>query len=200
MAREDGQKEAALLHARLVVLEHSLGPFFRGIQACTRMVRCSQALSFGLRLSVPMPPVARMEGRLSATGSNSGPGRADMALRDLRTVLADVLEGAVVQVKSFESKQRCAVETRALGNAFDLLQSEDFDSANSQSPQLLAGIVRTEGQVAAHLRRFVVHVAAKIEQTLAEPDVWGLWWNSSMEGVSEAVRDIATYFEAAVTR
>lgn len=200
MAREDGRKEAALLQARLVVLEHSLGPFFRGIQACTRMVRCSQALSFGLRLSVPMPPVARMEGRLSATGSDIGPGRAEMALRDLRAVLADVLEGAVVQVKSFESKQRCPVET--LGNAFGLSQSEDQapESENVQNPQLLAGIVRTEGQVAAHLRRFVVHIAAAIEQTLAEPDVWGMWWNSSMEDVSETVRDIATYFEAAVLR
>lgn len=168
-----------------------------------RMVRCSQALSFGLRLSVPMPPVARMEGRLSAAGVDGGPGRAEMALRDLRAVLADVLEGAVVQLKSFESKQRCAVETRDLGNAVGLSQSEVHasDSGESQSPQLLLGVIAgTEGQVTAHLRRFVVHVAEKIEQTLAEPEVWGMWWNSEMEDVSEAVRDMATYFEAAVSR
>lgn len=195
VAREDGKREAKLFEARLVALERSLGPFFRGVQACTRMVRCSQTLSFGLRLSVPMPPVARMETRLPATGRG-----AELALREVRSALMEVLQGGVKQTNAFESKGRCAGESPAV----DLYDEGDEGQAsgplNDQSMHLLAGIAGAEKQLVADLRRFVEDIAARIETAMVDSDLWGMWWNSELEDVSEAVMDLVTYFEAAATR
>lgn len=202
VARQDGRKEAKLLEARLIGLERSLGPFFRGVQACMRMVKCSQTLAFGLRLSVPMPPVARMEGRLSGTGSGNAPGQAKVALRELRSILVDVLEGGVQHANAFLSSKQCAETTGASSNAHGLSESEGqvSDSGRCQTRQLLAGIVGTEKQLTANLHRLVADCAARVDGATAGPEVWGTWWDSRLANVSEDVRDLTKYFEAATQR
>lgn len=201
LAREDGHQEAKVLEAHLVALERSLGPFFRSVQACMRMVRCSQTLSFGLRLSVPMPPVARMEGRLPATGTSSRSGQPEVALRELRSVLMDVLEGGVEQANAFQPKERC-VGTAKDGDTggFSKSEGQTFDSGNDRTVQFLADLAGREKQLVADLRRFVADVAARVDKALTGPEVWGLWWDSQLADVSEAVRESAKYFEAAGDR
>lgn len=200
LARDDGHQEVKVLETHVVALERSLGPFFRGVHACMRMVRCSQTLNFGLRLSVPMPPVARMEGRLPAAGG-SRPGQPGVALRELRAVLMDVLEGGVRQADAFDNREECA-GAGIDGDADGLLSSDGQtpDAAKCQTSHVLAGLVDRETQLVADLRRFVAGVAAKVNGAMAEPEVWGLWWDSQLEEVSEAVRELATYFEAAGER
>lgn len=194
LAREDGLEEAKQLEANLTALERSLGPFFRGVQACMRMVRCSQTLSFGLRLSVPMPPVARMEGRLSG----SGPVREEVALRELRSVIMDVLQGGTELINTFQS------ETTAVdGDTRDLaeggVQASD-STGNCQTAQLLGDLARAEKQLIDDFRRFLAKAATRIDGGMKEPGVWGLWWESQVADVSEAVMDLVTYFEAGAQR
>ncbi|CAM9346800.1 unnamed protein product [Pylaiella littoralis] len=201
LAREDGHQEAKLLESHLVALEHSLGPFFRAVHACVRMVRCSQTLSFGLQLSVPMPPVARMEGRLSATGTSSRSGQPEMALRELRSVLMDVLEGGVEQANAFQLKVRCAGTTADDGNdGFSQNEGQASDKGNDRTAQFLADLAGREKQLVADLRRFMTDVAARVDEAVAGPEVWGLWWDSQLADVSEAVRELAEYFKAAGDR
>lgn len=200
LARDDGHQEAKVLEAHVRALERSLGPFFRGVHACMRMVRCSQTLNFGLRLSVPMPPVARMEGRLPAAGG-SRPGQPEVALRELRSVLMDVLEGGVRQASAFDNRDGCA----GVGSGDDAdgsFTSEvpTTDAVNGQTSHALADLVGRESQLVADLRRFVAGVAAKVNGVMMEPEVWGLWWDSQLAEVSEAVRELANYFEAAGER
>lgn len=201
VAREDGHQEAKLLESHLVALEHSLGPFFRAVHACVRMVRCSQTLSFGLRLSVPMPPVARMEGRLPAAGTSSRSGQPEMALRELRAVLMDVLEGGVEQANAFQLKDRCVgtAEDDDTGG-FSKSEGQTFDVGNDRTAQFLADLDIKEKQLVADLRRFVADVAAKVDEAMAEPEVWGLWWDSQLNDISDAVRESAEYFKAASDR
>lgn len=193
IAREDGLREAKLFEARLVALENSLGPFFCGVQACLRMVRCSQTLSFGLRLSVPMPPVARMEGGESATGSGT-----EASLREVRLVLADILEGGIEQTKTYGARKR-NIDTLAQTPPED---TDQFYHAGEGSPsRLLASIVRSEKQLAADLRRLIIEVAEKMDKAIeTDSDLWGMWWDSEMENTSDAMRDLAKYFEAAAYR
>lgn len=200
LARDDGHQEAKVLEAHVMALERSLGPFFRGVHSCMRMVRCSQTLNFGLRLSVPMPPVARMEGRLSAAGG-SPPGQPEVALRELRSVLMDVLEGGVRQISAFDNREGCAGAGSG-GDTDGFFQSEGqtTDAAKCPPSHALADLVGKETQLVADLRRFVAGVAAKVNGAMAEPDMWGLWWDSQLEEVSEAVRELAAYFEAAGER
>lgn len=201
LAREDGHQEAKLLESHLVALEHSLGPFFRAVHACVRMVRCSQTLSFGLRLSVPMPPVARMEGRLSATGTSSRSGQPEMALRELRSVLMDVLEGGVEQANAFQLKVRCAGTTADDGNdGFSQNEGQASDKGNDRTAQFLVDLADREKQLVADLRRFMTDVAARVDEAVAGPEVWGLWWDRQLADVSEAVRELAEYFKAAGDR
>lgn len=193
-AREDGHEEAKQLEANLTALEGSLGPFFRGVQACMRMVRCSQTLSFGLRLSVPMPPVARMEGRL---GSN-GPVGEEVALRELRSVVLDALQGGTELVNAFQSGTSavdCNTRAPAAG------EGQVFDSTgNCQTAQLLDGLAREEKQLAGDLRRFLAEGASRIDGGMKEPGICGLWWESQVKDLSEAVMKLAAYFEAAAER
>lgn len=195
LARGDGHQEAKLLEAHLIALERSLGPFFREVHACMRMVRCSQTLSFGLRLSVPMPPVARMEGRLATLGG-SQPKQPEVALRELRPVLVDVLEGGVRQAGAFDKREGCSGS--AGGGAF--FTNGGQSAAKSQTSYFLADLVGREKQLVAHLRGFVAAVAAKVNGAIAGPEVRGLWWDSQLAEVSEAVRELAKYFEAAGER
>lgn len=200
LARDDGHQEAKLLEAHVIALERSLGPFFRRVHACMRMVRCSQTLSFGLRLSVPMPPVARMEGRLPAAGG-SRPGQPEVALRELRSVLMDVLEGGVRQASAFDNREGCA--SAANGGDTDGSFASDgqtTDSGKCRTSHLLADLVGREAQLVADLRRFVAGVAAKVNGAMAGPDVWGLWWDSQLTEISEAMGELAKYFEAAGER
>ncbi|CAM9515573.1 unnamed protein product [Ectocarpus sp. 12 AP-2014] len=192
LARDDGHAEAKVLEAHLVALERSLSPFFHGVHACMRMVKCSQTLSFGLQLSVPMPPVARMEGRLPATGSGGLPGRAEVALRDLRSVVMDVLEGGMEQVNVLQLKERC-------GDTDSFLESggQASDSGGRQSMQSLADLAGTERRLVVDLRRFLAIVAARVEGVMVEPETWGFWWDSQLVDVSEALAEVARYFEAA---
>lgn len=194
LARQDGHEEAKHLEANLTALERSLGPFFRAVQACLRMVRCSQTLSFGLRLSVPMPPVARMEGRLSG----SGPVGEEVALRELRSVILDVLEGGTELVNSFQSET-----TGVGGDTRDLAEGEVQASdltGNCQTAQLLGGLARAEKQLIGDLRRFLAKYATRIDEAMNEPELWGLWWESQVTDLSEAVMKMATYFEAGAKR
>lgn len=167
-----------------------------------RMVKCSQTLSFGLRLSVPMPPVARMEGRLSAIDSNREPSRPEVALRELRSVLMDVLEGAVTQVNAFRSKKRASEVTGGGDKTPDFAESDGgfSGSEKSQAPQLLADIAIVEKNLTAYLRQFVADVAANINAAMVEPEMWGAWWNSQLKDVSEHVRDLTRYFETSTQR
>lgn len=201
LAREDGYEEAKLLEARLVALERSLGPFFRAVHACMRMIRCSQTLSFGLRLSVPMPPVARMEGRLAAVETSSRQGQPKFALRELRTVLMDVLDGGLGQIKALQTLKECA-ETEKSGEAAGSSESESQTSGagNSRTPQVLVDLVGRESQLVADLHRFIAGLATKINGVATEPEAWGLWWDSELQEVSEGVRKLAKFFEAAGDR
>lgn len=193
IAREDGLREAKIFEARLADLENSLGPFFCGVQACLRMVRCSQTLSFGLRLSVPMPPVARMEGGESAAGSGT-----EASLREVRLILADILKGGIEQTKTYGAR-KCNIDEVAP------ITPEDTDQfyhirEGSQS-RLLASIVRSEKQLAADLRCLITEVAEKVDKAIrTDSDLWGMWWNSELDDTSEAMRDLAKYFEAAAYR
>lgn len=197
LARDDGHQEAKVLEGHVMALERSLGPFFRRVHACMRMVRCSQTLNFGLRLSVPMPPVARMEGRLSAAGG-SLPGQPEVALRELRAVLMDVLDGGVRQTSAFDNREGCA--GAGSGDGFFPSESQTTDAAKCPTPHVLADLVGRETQLVAGLRRFVAGVAAKVNGAMAEREVWSLWWDSQLGEVSEAVRELATYFEASGER
>lgn len=194
LAREDGYEEAKELEANLTALERSLGPFFRGVQACTRMVRCSQTLSFGLRLSVPMPPVARMEGRLGG----SGPAREEVALRELRSVILDVLQRGTELVDAFRS-----ATTVVDGDTCDLAEGEGQASdstGNCQTAQLLVTLARAEKRLTGDLRRFLAEAASRIDGSMKGPGVWGLWWDSQVTDLPEAVMELATYFEAGAKR
>ena len=199
IARKDGLREAKVLESRLSALERSLGSFFRGVQACSRMVRCSQTLSFGLRLSVPMPPVARMEGGTSAIVSG-----AMVSLRDVRLILSDVVEGGIEQTQAFGAKKpdsntstSIKVELEDTGRVSDSGKGH----SHSHSPRLLAGIVRSEKQLVADLRRFIAEVTERINQAMMmDSGVWGFWWDSELEDTSDAVRGLAKYFEAAAHR
>lgn len=206
LAREDGRREARVLENRLVALNHALGPFFRRVESCLRMIKCSQALSFGLRLSVPMPPVARMEGRLKATGGSHARQQQSplLALRELRAVLADVLDGALDQSDTFgampssdgtEGCQRSTAENVEC-------ESHASESGNNLSPDLLlGGMASTEKHLAANLSRLVADLADRVDEAvMKQPEEWGLWWKSQLVGVSEVVRDMVEYFEAASER
>eukprot|EP00752_Nemacystus_decipiens_P017564 g15739.t1 len=140
------------------------------------------------------------KGRLSAAGG-SRPGMPEVALRELRSVLIDVLEGGVRQASALNNWEECAVEGSG-GGTDDFFPSEGrtTDAANGPTSQVLADLVGRETQLVAGLRRFVAGVAAKVNGAMAEPEVWGLWWDSRLEGVSEAVRELAIYFEAAGER
>lgn len=199
VARGDGHEEARSLEAQLTALERSLRPFFRGVQACMRMVRCSQTLSFGLRLSVPMPPVARMEGRLPPTGSGSGPGQAEVALRELRAVLMEALEEGVRQVNGFDFEKQFDGTAEAGSSTRGPLESERQGPGSTSTP-LLTGLAGTEKELVADLHRFVTAVAASIDRAMAGPEVWGIWWDSQLAGVTTAVEGLALYFEAASQR
>lgn len=202
LAREDGHQEAKLLESHLAALERSLGPFFRGVRSCIRMVKCSQTLSFGLRLSVPMPPVARMESRLHDSGNSTGRGQPDMALRELRSVLMDVLTGGARQVNAYQSTERragAAEDGDSGGDSEREGQSSDPSSCQDLQ-QSLVDLIGMEKQLVVNLRRFVADVAARVERAMAGPEVWGLWWNSHLEDVSKAVEKSARYFEAAGDR
>lgn len=200
LARDDGHHEAKLLEAHVIALQRSLGPFFRGVHACMRMVRCSQTLSFGLRLSVPMPPVARMEGRLLAAGG-SRPEQPEVALRELRSVLMDVLEGGVRQASAFDHQERCTGAANGDDtDGFFTSEGQATDSDKSQTAHLLANLVGREAQLVAYLRRFVAGLAARVNGAMAGPELWGLWWDSQLAEASEAVRELAKYFEAAGER
>lgn len=166
------------------------------------MIRCSQALSFGLHLSVPMPPVARMEGRLKPTaGSSHVRQESPVALGELRSVLADVLDGAVEQSDVFgamQSSRGTADDSNA--TEFAECESHTSEATNNFTPHLLAGLAKTEKQLSASLSRFVADLADRVDEAVLEPEEWGLWWESQLVGVSEAVRDMVEYFEAASER
>lgn len=197
-AREDGHQEAKLLESHLVALEHSLGPFFRAVHACVRMVRCSQTLSFGLRLSVPMPPVARMEGRLPTTGASRRLGQPEMALRDLRAVLMDVLEGGVAQSNAFQPEEGFAGTAKDHDTGVvSKSEGQTFDFGNERTAQFLSDLTGKEKLLAATLRRFVAGVAARVDEAMTGPEVCGLWWDSQLADVSKAVKESAEYFKAA---
>lgn len=193
LAREDGRREARVLEAHLLALEHCLGPFFRRVENCLRMIRCSQALSFGLHLSVPMPPIARMEGRLNlAAGGHEQ--QSTVALRELRATLSDVLDAAVAQ-------------SDALGAVQSSRDTGVDDSSCSEGPareghdrQLLAGMVKTERQISSNLSQFVADLAHRIYEAVVGPDELGLWWDSQLVGVSEVVKLTVEYFDAASGR
>lgn len=201
LAREDGHEEAKLLETHLMALERSLGPFFRAVHACMRMIRCSQTLSFGLRLSVPMPPVARMEGRLAAAELRSREGQPEFALKELRSVLMDVLEGGVEEVNALQTLTERAA-TGEGGESAGSFESKSQTSApgNCRTPQVLVDLVGKEKQVVADLHRFIADLAAKINGVTTGPEVWGLWWNSELQEVSEGVSKLAKFFEAACDR
>ncbi|CAM9851512.1 unnamed protein product [Scytosiphon promiscuus] len=202
LAREDGYKEAKLLESHLEALERSLGPFFRGVRSCIRMVKCSQTLSFGLRLSVPMPPVARMESRLHATGSRIRPGQPEVALRELRSMLMDVLKGGAEQVNAYQRTDRRAWAAKD-GDSVEASRSGSDASGQAgchNVQQSLVDLVGLEKQLAVDLRRFVAEVAARVEGAMAGPEMWGLWWDSHLDDVSRAVEKSARYFEAAGDR
>ncbi|CAM9261659.1 unnamed protein product [Hapterophycus canaliculatus] len=202
LAREDGHQEAKLLESHLVALERSLGPFFRGVRSCMRMIKCSQTLSFGLRLSVPMPPVARMESRLHASGNSTRPVQPEVALRELRSMLMDVLKGGIKQAHAYQS-MKGRTEAAEDGDSGGVSQSEDeaSDPGRCQNlQQSLADLAGMEKQLVVDLRRLVADVAARIEGAMAGPEVCGLWWDSHLEDVSKAVGQSARFFEAAGDR
>lgn len=147
-----------------------------------------------------MPPVARMERRLSAAGG-SRPGQPEVALRELRSVLMDVLEGAVRQASAFENREGCAGTGNGGGTDGSLASvGQTADATKCQTLHALADLVGRETQLVADLRRFVAAVAAKVNGAMAEPKVWGLWWDSQLAEVSEAVKELAKYFEAGSER
>lgn len=201
IAREDGRREAKLLEAHLLALEYSLVPFFRGVESCMRMIKCAQALSFGLRLSVPMPPVARMEGRLDGTMGGDDPGGAQVALGELRALLMDVLEGGVELTGAFGTTQYSSV-TGENSNAPEVTASEGqvSDSRDNQSLRRLTCVTAENKQLSANLRCFVEDLATRIDQAVAKRERWGLWWESQLVGASKDVRDMAEYFDAASQR
>lgn len=203
VAHDDGHREAKILEDRLIALKHSLFPFFRSVKSCMRMVKCSQALSFGLHLSVPMPPIARMEGRLNSKTGNHGPMRSAVALRELRAVLADVLDGAVERSNVFGSMQSCIATGAGDGNASEGadLEGQGPESESSHSPRiLLAAMSNAEKQVSENLRCFVAELADRVDKALTQPEKWGIWWESQLLGVSEEVRGMVEFFEAASQR
>lgn len=145
-----------------------------------------------------MPPVARMENRLSPGGDASEPARAKVALRELRIILVDILEGGVQQVKS---SQRAAAtfQDDELDRVLPTQEQVDRSDA-SLARQLLDGIAATEEELATDIRQFISAVAARVCDTVADSDVGGAWWESRLSGTSDAVQELADYFEAAARR
>lgn len=200
VAREDGRREAKLLETRLTSLEHALAHFFRGVETCTRMVKCAQTLSFGLRLSAPMPPVARMETHLPGVDEDCT-GRAGLALRDLRALLMDVLEGGI-QLAGACRMMQCSMLQEPGDDCSDPAEGERWvrTSGVNQNPHLLACVLKAEEQLAATLRRFIAELANKINQAMVVPEDWGIWWESRLVDASDAVGNMVEYFEAASPR
>lgn len=134
-----------------------------------------------------------MEGRLNPAAV--GPGQqSTMALRDLRATLSDVLDGAVAQIDALG-----AIKSPRDTVTDDSSCSED-PARESHDRQLLAGLVKTEKQISSNLSQFVADLAHRIYEAVVGPDEWGLWWDSKLVGVSEAVRRTMEYFEAASER
>lgn len=169
VAREDGRKEAKVLVSHLMSLEHSLAPFFHAVESSSRMIKCAQALAFGLCLSAPMPPIARMESRLDFTDGD-GARRGRVALRELRAILMDVLVGGIEQVNASRMIQSSGAT--ALGGNHPNISDDGgqaSDSGTGQNPHLLAYVIEAEYKLAENLRRFVAEIADRVDQAIAVP-------------------------------
>lgn len=141
-----------------------------------------------------MPPVARMESRLGG----SEPVGEEVALRELRSVVLDVLQGGTELVNTFLSET-----TGVGGDTRDLaegdVQASDL-TGNCQTAQLLGGLARVEKQLIRDIRRFLAKAATRIDGGMKEPELGGLWWESQAADLSEAVMELVTYFEAGAKR
>ncbi|CAM9213670.1 unnamed protein product [Choristocarpus tenellus] len=196
LARDAGHRDARMMEARVECLEHSLEPLFRNISSCMRMVRCAQALSFGLRLSIPMPPISRMEARFEGAGdlgSSTGP-----AVRELRTSLADVLQGAIEQTTY--AIYVAAACRWPYGNQYtDVWDAGDTERKCYTEPQMLAQLSKLEIQLPKILRDYVFMVAVSLDRA---PTCWemGVRFESERDSILESLEHLGQLFRAAAER
>ena len=104
-----------------------------------------------------------------------------------------------------ERERRRCIATEEDGDRSDTSdcpesESRIVDVEGDGNVQFLADLFCREKQLVADLRKFVAGVAARFDGATRRPDVCGLWWESHLTGVSEAVRDMAKYFHAAGER
>lgn len=114
----------------------------------------------------------------------------------------DVLKGGVELANSYEPMEQRAGAVND-GDHGEVSKGEGEASAQGGCQNLqqsLADLACMEKQLVVDLRRFMAEVGARVEGAMAGPEMWGLWWDSHLEDVSEAVEESAKYFEAAGDR